>query len=76
MTGENSPYIVQRYGLSVSQGLTLTIEPGVVIKISDANEPSISISGKLIAQGKADNPIVITSIYDDEYGGDTNKDGI
>ena len=75
LTVANSPYLVNRSGLVVSSGATLTIEPGVVIKIVSNNEPWIMISGTIHANGTATQPVVFTSFYDDEYGGDMNGDG-
>jgi hypothetical protein len=54
----------------------VTIEPGTVIKL----KPYASIlvnaeQAKLIAIGSKAAPIVFTSIYDDEHGGDTDGDG-
>jgi RHS repeat-associated protein len=55
----------------VGAGATLTLEPGVVIKMS-----SFSISGVLIADALDNQPVVFTSLQDDTAGGDTNNDGI
>ncbi len=74
LTAANSPYLVGRLGLAVSEGQTLTIEPGVVVKIVSPSEPWIRISGTIHANGTANSPVVFTSFYDDDYGGDMNAD--
>lgn len=66
ITGESA-------GLVINYGAKLTLEPGAIIKL-DANAV-ISVAGKLSAIGTAQKPVVITSIKDDQYGGDTNGDG-
>ena len=70
-----SPYVLTQ-NISVSNGATLTIEPGVVVKADnfDFTDP-LTVNGTLLAQGTALQPIVFTDIADDEYGGDTNGDG-
>lgn len=70
-TVANSPYIVQG-SISVEPNTTLTIEPGVVVKMEFA---VMNISGTLIAKGTEQDSIVFTSISDDTYGGDSNADG-
>jgi hypothetical protein len=54
---------------------TLTIEPGVVIKLGIAGNIDVISSGKILANGTANSRIVFTSIADDTYCGDTNGDG-
>lgn len=63
-----SPYIIQN-DIHVIPAVTLTIEPGVIVKLSQNN--IFWIDGKLFAEGNTDNKIVFTSIDDDSYGGDT-----
>jgi parallel beta-helix repeat protein len=70
----NSPYRVTGT-VTVQSGITLTIQPGVVIKsqVSPLNS-TIKVKGVILAQGTQSQPIVFTSKKDDDYGGDT--DGI
>lgn len=67
-----SPYLVT-CDVTVSSGVTLTVLPGAVVKLS--HSAAVAVSGMLDAQGTADNPVVFTSHKDDSYGGDTNGDG-
>ena len=63
----NSPYILIDY-IIISKGVTLTIEPGVIIK-SLSKKDDISVEGNLIAIGTANEPIVFTTYKDSDYGG-------
>ena len=75
LTSANSPYLIGRTSLTVSAGATLTIDPGVVIKIVNNASPWIDVEGTLRTNGTAAEPVVFTSFYDDDYGGDMNTDG-
>src|SRR3989344_9469943 len=71
-TKEQSPIVVNNE-VYVKPGITLTIEPGVIIKLGvDAIFLS---SGTIRAIGTDIDPIVFTSLKDDEYGGGTKSDG-
>ena len=50
--------------------MTLTIEPGVVVKFN--NGAGLTVNGTLKAEGTADKKIIFTSIWDDTYGGNTD----
>ena len=69
-TKDQSPYIVNAYDFNVPTGVTLTIQPGVVIKFSQ-NNIALTVNGTLNAQGTAADPIYFTSYNDKTVGGDT-----
>ena len=74
-TAAGSPYVLNG-DLTVAAGATLTLEPGVVVKLNGSYR-SISVKGKIVARGTPTNGILITSAQDDsqQAGGDTNGDG-
>jgi hypothetical protein len=51
---DGSPYVING-NLSVSAGVTLTVEPGVVVKLG--SHLSLTINGSLVAQGQEGNEI-------------------
>jgi len=65
---EGSPYILNEY-IYVAPDVTLTIDPGVVVK---SLYGGLAIDGKLEALGTEEAPIYFTSFYDDTVGGDTD----
>lgn len=67
------PYIF-RGDIAISSGATMTLQPGVLIKLESGSD--INIYGGLKARGTARQHIIFTSIRDDAYGGDTNGDGV
>jgi len=75
LTYLGSPYLITG-SINVLAGAKLTIEPGVIIKLKNHSSygSEINIDGSLEALGEDDRRIIITSFYDDEYGGDTNND--
>lgn len=73
LTAEGSPYLVNSAWLTVGSGATLTIEAGAIVKFY--NTAGIKVDGTLTIAGAALNPAILTSFFDDSYGGDTNLDG-
>ena len=71
LTNLEAPYICQ--GFVIDPGVTLTIDPGVVVKALEGQ--GVDIQGTLVAEGTPYSPIFFTSILDDSVGGDTNNDG-
>ncbi|ETR68878.1 MAG: hypothetical protein OMM_10086, partial [Candidatus Magnetoglobus multicellularis str. Araruama] len=63
----NNPYVIQS-SLTIPEGITLTIEPGTIIKIKGSST-YINIIGALIADGTYDNPIIFTSINNSSIAG-------
>lgn len=74
-TWETGKVYILEGRISVLSGVTLTIEPGVVIKGregSGANATALLIArgGKLMAEGTAESPIIFTSIADEILPGE------
>ncbi len=72
------PYILEtsgpNYSAYVDSGVTLTIEPGVILK-GNSDNSTIYINGSLISNGTLAEPVIFTSFKDDARGGDTNGNG-
>ncbi|MFH1844702.1 MAG: FG-GAP-like repeat-containing protein, partial [bacterium] len=58
----------------IDAGATVTINRGAVLKFN--GNQSLVVNGGLVAQGDAVEKVVFTSLKDDNYGGDTNQDGV
>ena len=65
---KNKYYIYNQNKITVPSGVTLTIDPGVIIK-SVSYQNTIEIQGKLEALGTKDDFIVFTTYKDAEYRG-------
>jgi RHS repeat-associated protein len=59
----------------VLPGVTLTIQPGTVVKFNAFQNLGLKVEGTLLAQGAAGQTIYFTTMTDDSVGGDTNGDG-
>ncbi len=70
-TTASSTFIITA-DISIASGVTLTINPGVIVKF---NGTSITVNGTLNAPGTATSSIYFTSYHDDSVGGDTNGNG-
>jgi len=64
---KGSPYILNN-DLTINEGVTLTIMPGVIVKINGGE--NIIVNGCISAHGTEEEKIVFTSIYDKKYGGE------
>ncbi len=69
---ENIPYIIE-HRVDIHENTTLTVEPGVILK-NEGILDLFRVFGTLISEGTENDPIVYTSISDDQYGGDSNND--
>ena len=61
--------------VTIANSSTLTIPAGTVLKFANGCSLSVLSGATLNAQGTRAEPVVFTSIKDDKFGGDTNRDG-
>ncbi|MBL9137478.1 MAG: caspase family protein [Verrucomicrobiales bacterium] len=69
-----SVYAVRR-DLVIPTGVTLTFEPGVIVKFMPGVRLFVQSGGTLRAEASANQPVQLTSFLDDAVGGDSNLDG-
>jgi hypothetical protein len=60
----------QRTTLEVADGVTLTLEPGAVVKFMVGRR--LAMRGAFVSKGTSDRHVVLTSWYDDTIGGATS----
>jgi len=65
--------LVMTTSSTISSGITLTMNPGVVTKWPTG--ATVYVHGELNVLGDVEDPVVFTSFYDDEIGGDTDMGG-
>jgi hypothetical protein len=66
-----SPYLIYD-SINVAPGVTFTINPGVIVKFDIWH--SFRVFGNLVINGSVDDKVYLTSLYDDNIGGDLNND--
>lgn len=66
-------WLVVPSGIQVPAGRTLTFGAGIFVKAG--NGTSVQVAGTLKTFGSQEDPVVFTTLPDDQYGGDTNNNG-
>lgn len=75
LSASGFPVLAYLYtGLNVKPGVTLTLQPGTVMKAVDWHN-TIDVRGALKAEGTAAAPVVFSHFCDDSIAGDSNNDG-
>ena len=71
----NPAYVPVTGNIYINSGDSVNVAPGTVVKLGrSSNNESLRIEGSLIAEGESDSKIIFTSLLDDTYAGDTNRD--
>jgi hypothetical protein len=61
--------------LTLDNNAIVTLAPGCVVKASPAASLTVEYGCTLDARGNPDAPVVLTSLHDDDVGGDSEADG-
>ena len=69
---DNNPYVILDRTPSIDGNGHLVINPGVSIKMKDAG---INVGGVIEVNGTIDEPVIISSLFNDNVDGDTDGDG-
>jgi hypothetical protein len=73
-SADNISYVILDGPVTINSGVTLTIEPGAVVKFAGVFSRLI-VNGTFDAQGTASSPIYFTSSSDDAVGSEANGGG-
>ena len=68
------PFVIDAW-IDVYTGATLTVKPGVIVKVAPGSGNKIQVDGTLHAGEAGQARVYVTSLKDDSVGGDTNGDG-
>jgi len=71
---DSLPLLINPEGrrFTIESGDTLSLGPGAVLKIPNGGYMFVEYGATLLADGTAEAPVAITSLYDDTWGGDTD----
>ncbi len=72
-TGDSLREITE--SIVVLAGATLRLEPGAILKFAPNQGLTVESGGSLVVAGSRAQPVVLTSLADDAFGGDSNSDG-
>ncbi len=73
-TWVNTAVNILQGNVIIPSGVTVTVQPGTILKAMPGAQLVVEAGGILNAQGTAQAPIVFTTITDDSVGGDTDYD--